>query len=173
MRTLPQHQVPGLVRAVGLALSSVALVFVLWVLVTQPRTMSEITGGVASSVGAYRVDDAHFAEGRAFFLNDQFAEARAAFGRADPAQRDAATQFYVAYTYYRQGWGRLYSDDVLYAAGLDALQRAMDVAPGGRVRVDDPELAIVSADELKAELERGLRRDLSDLNPFKVFRQRK
>jgi hypothetical protein len=49
----------------------------------------------------------------------------------------------------------------------------MDVAPGGRVRVDDPELAIASADELKAELERGLRRDLSDLNPFKVFRQRK
>ena len=40
-----------------------------------------------------------------------------AFARADPAVRDARTQFYIAYSYYRQGWGRLYHDDALYAEG--------------------------------------------------------
>jgi tetratricopeptide (TPR) repeat protein len=173
MTPLAGRHVPALVRMAGLAVSSTSLAFVLWLLITQPRTVEEITGGVTASVGAYRIDAAHFAEGRRFFLDGQYPEARAAFGRADPAQRDAVTQFYVAYTYYRQGWGRVYHDDELYAAGLAALDRAVSMAPDGRVRVDDPELAIASADELKVELEQGLRRDLSDFNPFKVFRQRK
>jgi hypothetical protein len=47
------------------------------------------------------------------------------------------------------------------------------VAPQGRVAVDDPDLQLRSADELKAELQAGLRRELADLNPLKMFRQRK
>ena len=78
-----------------------------------------------------------------------------AFARADPALRDARTQFYIAYSYYRQGWGRLYHDDRLYTEGLDAIDRAMALAPGGRLVVDDPDLAMQTAEELKAELEAG------------------
>ena len=47
------------------------------------------------------------------------------------------------------------------------------VAPQGRILVDDSNLQMRSADELKAELQAGLRRDASDLNPLKMFRQRK
>ena len=161
------------VRAAGLIVSSAGLVFALWLFTSQPATMDEITGGVAASVGAYRIDAAQFEEGREFFLRDQFPEARAAFARADPARRDARTQFYVAYTYYREGWGRLTHDDALYAEGLAAVTRAVEVAPGGRVVVDDDALGMSSADELRAELERGIRREWADLNPFKVFRSRK
>lgn len=166
-------RVEGYIRAVGLVTTGAVLAFVLWLFTTQPATIDEITGGVAASVGAYAVDAAQFEEGRQFFLRDQFPEARAAFARADPARRDARTQFYIAYAYYREGWGRLSHDDALYTEGHAAIQRAIAMAPGGRLVVEDEALAITTADELRAELERGLRREWSDLNPFKVFRGRK
>jgi hypothetical protein len=161
------------IRAAGLCATAVYAVFIGWLLGTQPRTAAEIRGGVSASIGAYRIDQASFDEGLAFFRNDQFEEARAAFERADPAQRDAVTRFYIAYSYYRQGWGRLYSDDVLFARGLEAVTRAIEVAPGGRLRVDDPDLRMHSADELKAELQRGLTRETSDLNPLRLLQERK
>jgi hypothetical protein len=161
-----------LVRAVGLVLTLAYGGFIGWLYSRQPQTLAQVTGGVAATVGAYHVDPLHFEEGLRFFRGDHFPEARAAFERADPAHQDAQTQFYVAYTYYRQGWGRLYHDDALYREGVAAVQRAIALAPAGRLVVDDAGLGMHSADELKAELERGLVRDASDWNPFKVFRKR-
>jgi len=135
--------------------------------------VAQVTGGFASAVGAYRIDEQAFEDGRRFFRANQFVEARAAFARADSAERDARTQFYVAYAYYREGWGRLYNDDALFAKGLAAVDKAIALAPAGRIVVDDPDLQMRSGDELKAELQAGLRRDVADLNPLKLFRQRK
>jgi hypothetical protein len=39
--------------------------------------------------------------------------------------------------------------------------------------VEDPELKLRTAAELKAELEQGLETTAGDLNPLKVFRERK
>jgi len=161
------------VRAGGLALSIVYAAFIAWVYAQQPPTISHVTGGLASSVGAYRVDSQAFADGLAFFRRNQFVEARAAFGRADPAERDPVTQFYIAYSYYRQGWGRLYNDDPLFAEGLKRVNLAITLSPGGRVVIDDADLRMRTADELRAELEAGLRRDASDLDPRRLFRERK
>jgi len=163
----------GLVRALGLALAAGYVAAIVWVYTRQPQTVAEATGALSASVGAYRVDAQAFADGLGFFRADQFAAARLAFARADPAMQDPRTQFYVAYSYYRQGWGRLYNDDALFARGLEAVDRAVAVAPQGRIAVEDPDLQLRSADELKAELQAGLRRELADLNPLKVFRQRK
>jgi len=162
-----------LIRAVGLLLSLAYAVVIVWLYAAQPQTMAEVTGGLASQVGVYRIDDQAFADGLAFFRRDAFVEARAAFARADPAQRDARTQFYIAYSCYRQGWGRIYNDNALFAQGLIAVDRAIATAPGHRVTVDDATLGMRTADELRAELQRGLTRDLSDLNPLKVLRTRK
>ena len=71
---------------------------------------------------------------------DQFVEARAAFARADPAERDARTQFYIAYGFYRQGWGRVYNDDILFKQGLAAVDRAIALARPDRLVVEDPQL---------------------------------
>ena len=79
----------------------------------------------------------------------------------------------MAYSYYRQGWGRLSHDDALYLAGLSALSRAVGAAPDGRVVVSDPDLQLQTADELEAELRAGLTRDWTDLNPLRVLRSRK
>lgn len=160
-------------RIGGLLFSAAYAAFIVWVYAAQPQTVREVTGGIASSVGAYRVDSQAMADGLAFFRRDRFEEARAAFQRADPARRDATTQFYIAYSYYRQGWGRLYNDDALFAKGVEAVDRAIALAPSGRLVVDDPGLGMRSADELKAELERGRRRELSDFNPLRVLEPRK
>ena len=160
-------------RTLGLVLAAAYAIFIVWLYVRQPQTVAEMTGALSATVGAYRVDDRSFADGLRFFRGEQFEAARLAFDRADPAHQDARTQFYMAYTYYRQGWGRLYSDDALFTRGLETIDRAIAVAPQGRIAVDDPDLQMRSADELKAELQAGLRRDASDLNPLKVFRQRK
>lgn len=161
------------IRGAGAVLVTAALGALIWLFVHQPTNFEELTGAVTASVGAYRIDQANFDEGRRFFDADRFVEARAAFARADPATRDARTQFFIAYSYYRQGWGRVYSDDTLFAQGLEAVNRAIALAPDGRLRVDDPTLGIATADELKAELEQGLRRDASDFNPLRVFRTRR
>ncbi len=87
--------------------------------------------------------------------------------------RDPITQFYVAYSYYRQGWGRLWNDDALFRKGLEALDRAVKADPSGRVAVADGNLGMTTSDELRAELEDGLRRDASDYNPLRVMRKRK
>jgi hypothetical protein len=161
------------VRAIGLVLAASYAASVVWLYVRQPQTMAEMTGALSASVGAYRIDDRAFDDGLRFFRAGQFEAARLALARADPARQDAPTQFYVAYSFYRQGWGRLYNDRALFAQGLEAVDRAAAVAPGGRVAVDDADLQMHSADELKAELQAGLRRDASDFNPLKVFRRRK
>jgi hypothetical protein len=161
-----------LTRALGLAMALAYGGFIVWLFASQPGTLAEVTGGVASTMGVYRVDQQSREEGLRFFRNDQFVEARAALQRADPAQRDPVTQFYVAYSYYRQGWGRVYHDQRLFREGLTALDRAQAVAPGGRIVVDDPELGLKSADELRAELERGLARDLSTVDPRRLLRER-
>ena len=160
-------------RALGLILTACVAAVVIWAYVRQPQTLAEVAGGLSASVGAYYIDQQAFDEARQLFQTDQFAGAEAAFGRADPARQDARTQFYLAYAFYRQGWGRVYNDDALFGQGLEAVNRAIAVSPDGRLIVDDPNLQMTSADELKAELEEGLRRDPSDFNPLRVFRQRK
>jgi hypothetical protein len=107
------------------------------------------------------------------FRREQFRAARDEWGRADPAQRDARTQFYIAYAFYREGWGRIYNDDALFRQGLEAAGRAIALAPQGTLTVDDPDLRIHTAAELKAELEQGTERSLGDLNPLRVLRERK
>ena len=163
----------GMVHGIGLVLAVGYAAFIGWLYARQPQTAAEVTGGLSASIGSYRVAPRAFEDGVQFFRRDQFAAARTAFERADPARQDPRTQFYIAYSYYRQGWGRLYQDDELFAQGLEPINRAMERAPEGRIRVDDPDLQMRSGEELKAELEAGLRREVSDFNPARIVRSRK
>jgi hypothetical protein len=162
---------PALVRLAGLACTAAYAGLILTVYARQPRTVQQLTSGVAAAVGAYRVDPVNFAEGLRFFHQEHFVEARAAFDRADPARQDPLTQFYVAYSFYRQGWGRLYRDEALYRQGVEAVDRAIAHSPGGRLSVPDASLGMHTADELRAELQRSGTREVSDLGH--VFEARK
>jgi tetratricopeptide (TPR) repeat protein len=161
------------IRALGLVLVVCYASFIVWLYVRQPQTIAEVTGGLSASVGAYRIDQQAFADGLAAFRREQFEAARAAFERADPAQQDARTQFYIGYSYYRSGWGRFYNEDAHFKRGLERVDKAIGLAPDGRLVVEDSEIDIHNADELRAELAAGLRTEASDLNPMRIFRKRK
>ena len=163
----------SLARTTGLLVTVGYAVLIAWLFLSQPRTVTQAVGGLSAQIGVYAIDEQAFADGLAFFRQDQFVEARAAFARADPAARDPRTQFYIAYSYYRQGWGRVYSDDALFAEGLKHADKAIALAPSGRLVVEDTNLHMRSADELRAELQAGLERDASDFNPLRLLRERK
>lgn len=159
-------------RGLGLALTAGYFAAIVWVYTHQPQTFVEATGALTATVGAYRVDQQAYADGLKFFHSGEFTAARLAFDRADPAHQDARTQFYIAYSYYRQGWGRFSDDKDLFARGIDVVNRAIAAAPRGRVVVDDPDLKLHSADELKAELEDELRSG-ARVNPLTVLRRQR
>lgn len=161
------------IRGLGLGGALLYASLIVWVYARQPETFAQVRGGVAAGIGAYRVDQQAFADGLGHFHAERFEDARVALRRADPAERDALAQFYIAYSYYRQGWHRLYSDDALFAEGLKAADKAIALDPGAAVKVDDVRLQLHTVRELRAELEDGLRRDASDLNPLRVFAGRK
>jgi hypothetical protein len=160
------------IRAIGLGLSVVYGAFIVWLYVARPQSLSEISGGMASTVGLYMIDTARFQEGRRLLHAGRFPEARAELDRADPAHRDPVTQFYVAYAYYRQGWGRFYNDDALFTQALRTLERATSLSPERRVQVNDPQLGLRDSDALRAELQHGLTVEAEDFSPLRVFRRR-
>src|SRR2546423_12133957 len=162
-----------LIPALGVAWTLVYASYVVRLSAAAPQSFKHVSTRGSVAAGTYRVDRARFDAGRELFLREQYAAARDEWSRADPARRDARTQFFVAISFYRQGWGRGYNDDALFRQGLEAADRAIALSPDAPLDVDDPELKIHSAAELKAELQRGTERTVDDLNPLKVFRERK
>jgi hypothetical protein len=162
-----------LLHAAGIAGTLLYGSFVVWVYATQPRTFREVTQGARVAAGAYRVDPVRYDTALSLFHRGLYRAAREEWERADPARADARTQFYIAYAFYREGWGRLYNDDALYSQGLQAIDRCLALVPAGSLVVDDGDLKMHTAAELKAELEKGLERSLSDLNPLRVLDDRK
>ena len=143
-----------------------------WLYATAPRSLGEVATGARLAAGTYQVDTARFDAGLRLFRAEQFRAARDEWGRADPARRDPRTQFYMAYAFYREGWGRLYKDDALYRQGIEAVDRAIALSPVP-LTVADPTLQMHAAAELKAELEKGTERHMDDLNPMKLLEPRK
>jgi hypothetical protein len=163
----------ALLPALGLVLTLAYGSFVGWVYATRPQSLADVRTGAQVAAGLYRVDEARFASGLDLFRRESFPAARDEWARADPAQRDVRTQFYVAYSYYRQGWGRFHRDDALYRQGLAAAERAQQASAGAPWASDDPGLGLRTPAELKAEIERGLRTELEDFNPLRIMEPRK
>jgi hypothetical protein len=162
-----------LIQWVGVSWTLLYAALVVWLYAAAPQSVAEVATQASVAAGTYEVDRAHFDSGRELFLREQYRAARVEWERADPARRDARTQFYVAYSFYREGWGRVYNDDALFRQGLEAANLAATLSGGAPLNLEDPELKIHSAAELKAELESGLERTSDDFNPLKVFRERK
>ncbi len=170
------------IQILGIVITAVYGLFVVFLYAAEPRSLEEVTAKARSAVestvtkgqvltGTYEIDKARFDEGLAAFRADNFVVARDRFERADPEKRDANTQFYIAYSYYRQGWGRVSNDDSLFKAGLDSLQRLPVINPDFASK--DPDLKIKTAAELRNEFEEGLKITADDFNPLKLVRERK
>lgn len=162
-----------LIQSGGIVWTIVYAGFVVWIYATEPRTLREMATNTQVVAGTYQVDQEKFKNALDMFYREQFRAARDEWSRADPGAQDPRTQFYIAYAFYREGWGRLYDDDVLFKQGLETVNRAISLAPNQTLTVDDPDLQLHTAAELKAELEQGAERSWGDLNPVEVFRKRK
>ena len=159
-------------QIIGLLVSLVYGVAIVWVYATEPRSFQAVVTGTQVATGTYQVDQERFDAALALFRRDQFRAARDEWKLADSAQSDPKTQFYIAYSFYREGWGRLYYDQDLFKQGLEAVNRAIALAPAP-LTVPDENLQLHTAAELKTELEQGTERNWGDVNPLKVMRTRK
>jgi len=160
------------IQIVGLVLTVLYAFGIVWLYATEPRSFHEAATGAQVAAGTYQIDQKRFAAALELFRREQFRAARDEWQSADPAQSDPTTQFYVAYSFYREGWGRVYYDQELFKQGLAAVNRAIALAPEP-LTVADENLRLHTAAELKAELEQGTERNWGDINPLKVMRQRK
>lgn len=166
-----QHK---LIQTTGIVATLLYAVFIIWVYATEPRTLREVATSAQVAAGTYEIDAAKFEAGRELFRQEKYTAAREAWTQADPAEKDARTQFYVAYAFYREGWGRVYNNDALFKQGLEAISRAINSAGNDATfTIDDTNLQLHTPAELKAELEAGTTRSWSDLNPLKILRERK
>lgn len=167
-------------------LSLVLIVFygtvVAWLYWAAPKNLEEVSIKAKETVetattkgsiviGTYEVDQTKFSDGLKAFREDNFVAARSFFENADPEHRDAKTQFYIAYSFYRQGFGKLYNDDALFKQGLDQVNRVILVDKN--FKSDDANLQMKTPAELKNEFEEGLKITVEDFNPFKLTRERK
>lgn len=164
---------PRFIQIAGVIWTLVYASVIVWIYATEPRSFKEVATNSQVAAGVYEINQEKFNSGLALFRRDQFRAARDEWSGADPAQRDPRTQFYIGYAFYREGWGRVYYDTALFKQGLEAVNRAISLAPNSTLVVDDPNLQMHSAAELKAELEQGTETGWKDLNPVKLFRQRK
>ncbi|MCU1267641.1 MAG: hypothetical protein JWM21_3959 [Acidobacteria bacterium] len=162
-----------LIQVIGIVWTALYASAIIWLYATEPRSLKEVAANTQVAAGLYEINQEKFNNGLALFRRDQFRAARDEWAGADAAQKDPRVQFYIAYAFYREGWGRTYYDDALFKQGLAAVGRAINLAPNGSLTVDDPDLQLHTAAELKVELEQGTEKSWSDLNPLKVFRQRK
>ena len=160
------------IQITGLAISAIYAVAIIWLYATEPRTFKEVATGAQVAAGTYEVDQEKFNSALTLFRREQFRAAREEWQRADSAQKDPRTQFYIAYAFYREGWGRVYHDQTLFKQGLEAVNRAIALSPGP-LTVDDDNLQLHTAAELKSELEQGTESSWGDVNPLKVMRTRK
>ncbi|MFL6227942.1 MAG: hypothetical protein ACJ741_04085 [Pyrinomonadaceae bacterium] len=163
----------SVIRITGIGWTILYAALIVWLYTTAPRSFKELRTEASATVGTYAVDEARFQSAREMFRREEYRAARDEWARADPARRDARTQFYTAYAFYREGWGRVYSDDALFKQGVESVNRAIELSPGGVLSVDDPDLSLHTAAELKAELEQGTETTMGDFNPLKVLRERK
>ncbi len=159
------------IQMIGIVLITAGFLFIAFLYWTEPRSLAEVSTRSQVAIGTYTIDQAEAGRGMAAFNAGQFEGARASFARADPERRDPATQFYVAYSYYRQGWGRMYNDDALFKLGLESVARVTELDPN--FRSADQSLGMKTPIELKTELEEGLKLTADDFNPLRLTRERK
>jgi isopenicillin N synthase-like dioxygenase len=156
------------IQIFSIVLSIIYAIFIVWIYAYEPKSFNEAVTKATVTVGTYQIDKAKFDEGLRLFRAENYPAARELFNQADSEKRDSRTQFYLAYSFYRQGWGRISNNNQLFQAGLETLNR---VEP--TFKADDENLQLKTPAELRNEFAEGIKVTADDFNPLKVLRERK
>ena len=170
------------IQILGVFLTALYFVFIAWIYLVEPKSLTELPAKAQTTIdnatttaqvitNTYEVDREKFDDGLKAFRQNNFVAARDYFERADPERRDAKTRFYIAYSFYRQGFGKIYNDDALFKQGLAETDKV--IALDKNFKSDDVNLQMKTPAELKNEFEEGLKVTAGDFNPLKVLRERK
>ena len=101
------------IQIFGIFLVLFGFILVAWLYLAAPQTLADVPAKARETVenvttkgqiltGTYEIDQTKFKDGLNAFRADNFIVARDDFAKADSEQRDAKTQFYLAYCFYRQ-----------------------------------------------------------------------
>ncbi len=156
------------IQIFSIILTIVFTTVIVWLYLAEPKTIAEVATKSAVTVGTYEIDKGKFEEGLKLFRAENYVASRDFFVKADSEKRDSKTQFYISYSFYRQGFGKVYSDDKLLKQGLENL-KFVDL----NYKSDDADLKLQTPSELKNEFQQGIEKTIDDLNPLKVLRERK
>jgi hypothetical protein len=156
------------IQIFSIFLTTIVSFAIVWLYLAEPKTIAEVATKSAVTLGTYEIDKTKFEEGLRLFRAENYPVSRDFFLKADPEKRDSKTQFYIAYSFYRQGFGKVYSDDALFKQGMESLKT---VESG--FKSDDSDLKLQTAAELKNELQQGIEKTIDDINPLKIFREKK
>ena len=127
-----------LIQIIGILWTIVYAAAIVWIYTTEPRSLKEAATNTQVAAGVYEINQEKFNSGLAHFRHEQFRAARDEWALADPAQKDPRTQFYIAYAFYPEGWGRAYFDNNLFKQGVEAVNRTINLAPNGCWRLTTP-----------------------------------
>ena len=155
----------------GIVIALLYSVSIVWLYVRQPRTFEELKTQASVETNVYRINQENYDEAMRQFDSAQYRVAIDQFELADPARQDPATQFYIAYSYYKLGRGSLYDDDEMFVKGLATVERCLAVAPNNIFESDRADLEIRSASALRQRFKEGLEVTPSDFNPLKWFKK--
>jgi hypothetical protein len=156
----------------GIILTTLYAACIIWLYVRQPRTLEEIKTQAAVETNLYSVKKENFDEAIKQFNSGQYAVAIDQFKLADLAERDPATQFYIAYSYYLLGRGRFNDDDEMFKKGLSAVDRCLANAPNNIYETERSDLEIKSAAALRERFKEGLEVTPADFNPLDWFKKK-
>jgi hypothetical protein len=162
--------VKRILQLTGIGLAIIYGVIIIWLYVRQPRSFAEIKTQAAIETNVYSIKQENFDEAMKQFNAGQYAVAIDQFKLADPAEGDAKTQFYIAYSYYRLGHGRFTDNDEMFQKGLAAIDHCIASAANHIFEIDREDLEIKNAGQLRARFQEGLEVTPADFNPLNWFK---
>jgi len=160
------------IQITGLVITIIYASFIAWLYVRRPASLAELKTQAIVQANVYHINQPNFDEAMKDFDACDYNSAVGQLNLADPAQKDSTTQYYIAYSYYLLGRGRIFNDEDLFNKAIEADIRCLDNTPNHIFEIDRADLEIKNADTLRQKLIYGLKHTTSSLNPLNWFKKR-
>ena len=157
------------VQISGLVIAILYASIIGWIYVRRPQSLAELKTQASVQANLYHISQENFDAAIKEFDAGDYNSAIGQFKLADPAEKDPSSQYYIAYSYYLLGRGRIFNDEDMFKRAIDAVNRCLDNAPNHIFETDRADLEIRNADTLRQKLVEGLKHTMPSLNPLDWF----
>jgi len=157
------------VQISGLVITVLYASIIGWIYVRRPQSLAELKTQASVQANLYHISQENFDAAIKEFDAGDYNSAIGQFKLADPAEKDPSSQYYIAYSYYLLGRGRIFNDEDMFKRAIDAVNRCLDNAPNHIFETDRADLEIRNADTLRQKLVEGLKHTMPSLNPLDWF----